>query len=90
MADTPYKLEAMIGERILAFVPMLSPSPERPSQISVILRGVEAGGVWLEVDRSVLSALRKSDGNLAIVVFVAWPNVVWLAPLPALGTGATH
>lgn len=76
-----YKLEELIGHQVWAFVPVLSPDCTR-----VTIRGVEAGGVWLETTHQPLNFSRGKDGfggDGGIVVFAPFSQVIYLAT-PAL------
>lgn len=67
-----YALDSFVGRRIAVFLPILD--PKNPECTSVVLRGVESGGLWIECDRRPLS-LEKTGKT---TIFVPWQQIVYV------------
>lgn len=79
--SNPYTLEYWIGVEIGALIPMLS-----PNCISVTIRGVDAGGIWIECEQLIVSFCcgeprEEWDQQAKVVGFIPFAQITYLATL---------
>lgn len=87
--ETPrYSLELFIGETVFGFIPML----RKDACVPITIRGIEAGGIWIENEQISVGARRSPEDKFEelenlppTVAFIPWAQIAYILAGDARG-----